>query len=322
MLMEHLRGPGLGSNTPPGDRRGKLNKPGFRTEEKNMRWTPGGVSGDIEDRRDESGGGGGFGGFGGFRLGLGGMLVLGVLSLIFRRDLLTPFMGGSPTATVRESDPARKNAEQPMVEFVSFVIDDVQATFTKIFPEQYGGNYQRAKLVLFHDVLQDAGCGVAQSAMGPFYCPQDAKVYIDLGFYSELKNRFGASGDFAQAYVVAHELGHHVQNLVGTERKLRAAQRENPGAANRLSVAMELQADCLAGVWGHSAAQRGKLDPGDAEEGLNAAAAIGDDRIQEMSTGRVSPEKFTHGSSAQRVGWFKRGFESGNVRSCDTFNSR
>jgi predicted metalloprotease len=292
-----------------------------------MRWTPGGTSEDIEDRRDDSGGGGGgfgFGGFGGRHIGIGGLLFLGLLSIVFKRDLLSPFLGGgavAPSASVRTEDPARKAAEQPMVEFVSFVIDDLQRTWAKMFPDQFGGTYRKAKLVLFHDVLEDAGCGVAQSAMGPFYCPADEKVYIDLGFYNELKNRFGASGDFAQAYVIAHEIGHHIQNLAGIERKMRAAQRQNPGAANRLSVAMELQADCFAGMWGHSTAERNILEKGDVESGLNAAAAIGDDRIQQMSTGHVSPEKFTHGSSEQRVEWFKRGLDNGQARSCDTFGT-
>jgi predicted metalloprotease len=155
--------------------------------------------------------------------------------------------------------------------------------------------------------------------MGPFYCPGDQQVYIDLAFYDELRERFGAPGDFAQAYVIAHEIGHHVQNLLGIEPKVRAAQRENPSQANELSVRMELQADCLAGVWGHSAAQRGKLEAGDLEEGLNAAGAIGDDRLQQQATGRASPESFTHGTSAQRMQWLKRGLERGNVEACDTF---
>ena len=173
--------------------------------------------------------------------------------------------------------------------------------------------------MLFTDAVESA-CGFAQSATGPFYCPGDQRVYIDLGFYRELQDRFGAPGDFAQAYVLAHEIGHHVQALTGIEGQVRQAQRRNPSQANALSVAMELQADCYAGVWGHAAASRGLLETDDVDEGLNAAAAIGDDRLQRMGGGRVSPENFTHGSSAQRVEWFRRGLESGRIESCDAFS--
>ena len=178
--------------------------------------------------------------------------------------------------------------------------------------------YRHAKLVLFRDSI-DSACGQAQSATGPFYCPEDEKVYIDLGFYDELKQRFGAPGDFAEAYVLAHEIGHHVQKLLGIEGKVRAARQQNPQAANQLSVALELQADCFAGVWGHSTQQRNILDPGDVDEGLKAAAAVGDDRLQRMSRGQVNPETFTHGSSAQRMQWFQRGFQDGTIASCNTF---
>jgi predicted metalloprotease len=173
-------------------------------------------------------------------------------------------------------------------------------------------------LVLFRDAY-DSACGMAQSATGPFYCPEDEKVYIDLGFYDELKQRFGAPGEFAEAYVLAHEIGHHVQKLLGIEARMRAAQQQNPGAANQLSVALELQADCFAGVWGHSTQERNLLDPGDVDAGLKAAAAVGDDRIQRMSRGRVNPETFTHGSSAQRMQWFQRGFQDGSIATCNTF---
>jgi len=172
--------------------------------------------------------------------------------------------------------------------------------------------------VLFRDAVQSA-CGFAGAASGPFYCPGDEKVYIDLGFYQELRDRFGAAGDFAQAYVLAHEIGHHVQKVVGVEGEVRQAQRSNPGAAKQLSVLMELQADCYAGLWGHSTAQRDILETGDVEEGLNAAAAIGDDRIQKMSGQYVNPDAFTHGSSTQRVEWFRRGLDKGDVGACDTF---
>jgi uncharacterized protein len=282
-----------------------------------MRWTPGGTSGDIEDDRNSSGGGGGFPG--GIHLGIGGLLILLVLSFIFKRDLISPFLNSGaadPSASVaRPPDPARDAAEQKEVQFVSFVLDDVQSTWPKLVPQ-----YRHAKLVLFRDDL-DSACGLAQTATGPFYCPSDEKVYLDLGFFDELKNRFGASGEFAQAYVIAHELGHHVQKILGTESKVRIAQQRNPQQANDLSVRLELQADCYAGVWGNSTEKRNILEEGDVESGLHAAAAVGDDRIQKMTTGEVMPEKFTHGTSAQRVKWFKQGLTTGQVDACDTFTS-
>jgi predicted metalloprotease len=200
-----------------------------------------------------------------------------------------------------------------MVEFVSFVLNDVQKTWAQVLPR-----YQRVKLVLFRDAV-DSACGTAESATGPFYCPGDAKVYLDLGFFRELKDRFGAPGDFANAYVIAHEIGHHVQNVLGIEGKVSQLRHQEPAQANRLSVKTELQADCFAGVWGHSTEQRQIIDRGDIEAGLRAAAAIGDDRLQKMATGRVMPEKFTHGSSAQRTEWFKRGLDTGDVQNCNTF---
>jgi predicted metalloprotease len=260
--------------------------------------------------------GGGFG-FGGMRLGLPGLLLLLVLSLVFKRDFFSLLGGGTPMATLNNPNPTLDVKEEPKVQFVSFVLDDAQNTWKKILPQE-GVPYQDAKLVLFRDAV-NSGCGYAQSATGPFYCPMDEKVYIDLGFYDELKNRFGADGDFAQAYVLAHEIGHHVQHLLGIDGQVRQAQRANPAARNDLSVRMELQADCLAGVWGHSTKDRDILEQGDVEKALNAAAAIGDDRIQRMSTGRVSPESFTHGSSQQRVDWFQRGFSTGDIAACNTF---
>jgi uncharacterized protein len=179
--------------------------------------------------------------------------------------------------------------------------------------------YRRAKLVLFRDYTQ-SGCGFAEAATGPFYCPSDEKAYIDLGFFDELSSRFGAPGEFAQAYVLAHEIGHHVQDVMGTDRQMRAAQQRNPGAANQLSVRLELQADCYAGVWGHSTRQRRIIDNADVAGGLRAAAAVGDDRLQRMGGGRVSPESFTHGSSAQRMEWFRRGLETGQPAACNTFD--
>jgi predicted metalloprotease len=273
-----------------------------------MRWTANGPSADIEDQR----------GMGtGMKLGLGGTLVVGALSLLFRTNLfdalgVQPSVGGGSSAPAASVD---RNDKQ--VQFVSFVLDDVQNTWARELPKA-GHPYQRAKMVLFTDRVQ-SGCGAAETAMGPFYCPQDARVYIDLGFYNELKTRFGAPGDFAQAYVIAHEVGHHVQNLLGTERKVRAAQQSGRGDVHDLSIRLELQADCYAGVWGHSTQQRQILEEGDVEEGLNAAAAVGDDRIQKQSGRGVHPESWTHGSSAQRVAWFKRGFTSGRIEDCDTF---
>ena len=282
-----------------------------------MRWMPGGRSDNLEDRRAE-GGGRGFGVMP--RIGLGGIVVLLVLSVIFRRDLVTPFLSAGGAGQAGSEATAEANtAEEPVVQFVSFVLDDAQATWTKILPTT-GQQYQPAKLVLFRDAINSA-CGFAQAATGPFYCPLDQRVYIDLGFYQELKDRFGAPGDFAQAYVLAHEIGHHVQNLLGTDREMRRAQQARPEQANALSVRLELQADCYAGVWGHSTEQRQLLDPGDVEEGIRAAAAVGDDRIQKMSVGRVNPDAFTHGTSEQRVAWFRRGYQTGRPDVCNTFDS-
>jgi len=221
---------------------------------------------------------------------------------------------------VVDSGPVASTPEEDKrVEFVSFVLDDAQSTWDRLFRDR-GQTYQHAKLVLFRDAIQSA-CGFAEAATGPFYCPGDQRVYIDLGFYDELQQRFGAPGDFAQAYVLAHELGHHVQRLLGTEARVRETQERRPDQANELSVRLELQADCYAGVWGHETAQRQILEAGDVDEGLAAAAAVGDDRIQRMSGQGVHPEGFTHGSSEQRAGWFRRGLESGRPEDCDTFKS-
>jgi uncharacterized protein len=287
-----------------------------------MRWTPGGTSGDIEDRRDQSGGGPGFGGFGGMRLGLGGIIVLFILSLLFKQDFFALLGGGggavSSGPAVSTPNPAKDAAEKPLVQFVSFVLDDTQKTWDQVLPQQAGTPYRHAKLVLFRDYTQ-SGCGGAESATGPFYCPADEKVYIDLSFYDELKQRFGAPGEFAQAYVLAHEIGHHVQKLTGIENKVRQLQSQHPGQANPLSVKMELQADCLAGVWAHSTQQRGLLEAGDVQSALGAAAAVGDDHLQKMARGRVQPETFTHGTSEQRMNWFNQGLNSGSISSCNTF---
>jgi len=280
-----------------------------------MRWTPGGESGNIEDRR-------GSGGFGMAPAGIGGTVILLILSLIFGRDF---FSGGGGTEAPAGTSggqiapPADQSpAEAKEVQFVSFVLDSAQSAWSRILPEATGRQWHDAKLVLFRNATQTA-CGVGQTAMGPFYCSLDQKLYIDLSFYDELHSRFGAPGDFAEAYVLAHELGHHVQHLLGTDAQVRRAQEQNPGAANELSVRLELQADCYAGVWAHETQRENILDPGDIEEGMNAAAAVGDDRIQRETTGRVNQETFTHGSSAQRVQWFKRGLERGEPKDCNTF---
>ena len=289
-----------------------------------MRWQRGTSDANIEDRRGSSGGGfGRFPGGGGVRLGLGGLILLGVLSLVFKQDFFalldTVPMDTSVTTSVPPGAPVETTPEEDeRFEFVKFVLNDVQDTWTKLLPQEAGAEYPRSTLVVFRGAIESA-CGFAESASGPFYCPEDNKVYIDLSFYDELRSRFGAAGDFAQAYVIAHEIGHHIQHTLGIDRQMRRAQQQRPNLANQLSVRLELQADCLAGVWGHSTAQRQLLEAGDIEEGLNAAAAIGDDRIQRMSGRGVHPEKFTHGSSAERVEWFRRGLESGRVDACDTF---
>jgi uncharacterized protein len=286
-----------------------------------MRWTPGGESQDVEDRRDEGGssGGGGFGGFGfgGMHIGIGGALVLLVLSLIFKTNFFALLGGGSvsPGPTVNsQPNPTRDAAEKPLVQFVSFVLDDTQNTWTQVLPAQTGKQYHHAKLVLFRNYTR-SGCGSAESATGPFYCPGDEKVYIDLGFYDELKQRFGAPGEFAQAYVLAHEIGHHVQNILGIERRVQG----NSHGAYSASVHLELQADCFAGIWAQSTQQRGLLEKGDVESALGAAAAVGDDRLQKMSTGHVAPDSFTHGTSQQRMEWFNKGFQNGSIEACNTF---
>jgi uncharacterized protein len=281
-----------------------------------MRWTPGRMSRNIEDRRG-TGGGMGMMGPG---LGLGGV-VLVVLSLLFGQDLLQGTSDAPATVTsggaVNSDSLDRTPDERRVRQFVSFVLDDVQETWAKVLP-RYGTQYRDAKLVLFRDGANTA-CGNMPSAAGPFYCPRDETAYLDLGFYDELRRRFGAPGDFAQAYVLAHEIGHHVQHILGTDTRVRQIEESRPNMANQLSVRMELQADCYAGVWAHSTQQRRLLETGDVEEGLNAAAAVGDDRIQRQTTGMVRPESFTHGTSAQRAEWFKRGFESGSPEACDTF---
>lgn len=280
-----------------------------------MRWNRGPMSQNIEDRRGQGGGR-----RPGMRLGLGGMLLLLVLSFIFKRDLFTLIGGdgiqtGMPAGA--ELSPEAQAHEDSLASLVSAVLDSAQGEWAAVFP-RLGAEYQPARLVLFRDAVESA-CGFAESATGPFYCPSDNRIYIDLGFYDELTSRFGAAGDFAQAYVLAHEIGHHVQNLLGIDQQVREVQQRRPEARNDLSVRMELQADCFAGVWGAAYRAKGGLEAGDLEEGMRAAAAVGDDRIQRMSQGHVSPEGFTHGSSEQRQRWFTQGFRTGDPRQCDTF---
>ena len=276
-----------------------------------MRWTDQGRSRNLEDRR-------GMGGLG-KGLGIGGTVIVLALSLITGRNLFSDLgvqPGVNTGAPMTAEDSAREETE---VRFVSFVLDDTEKTWTNILA-QNNEQYTAPVLVLFRNSTE-SGCGYAQSAMGPFYCPVDQKVYIDLGFYDELKTKFGASGDFAQAYVLAHEVGHHVQHLLGTDSRVRRAQGESPGDANQLSVRLELQADCYAGVWANATRQEGILEAGDVEEALTAASSVGDDRIQQQTGQRVNVDAFTHGSAAQRAEWFGRGFQSGDLRSCNTFSS-
>src|SRR5580692_223586 len=271
-----------------------------------MKWSPGDESQDIEDRRDDSGGGGGFQ-LGGLHMGIGGAIILLILSFIFRTNLFTLLGGGTgdPGTSVSQPDPARDAAEKPLVQFVSFVLDDTQKTWTQILPQQANTSYRHAKLVLFRDSTQ-SGCGGAASATGPFYCPEDERVYIDLGFFDELSGKLGAKGQFAQAYVIAHEIGHHVQKILGISQKVDAMRHTN--GATGASVRLELQADCFAGIWAHSTQERSILEQGDIESALGAAAAVGDDRLQRQATGTVSPDSWTHGSSEERTRWFKTGY--------------
>jgi uncharacterized protein len=241
-----------------------------------------------------------------------------LLSLVFHQNFFQLF-SGSPSAAVSPAAPdsARDQREAPEVEFVRNALNDVQHNWDQMLPEQENRAYHHAKLVLYRDAYP-SGCGTAQTSTGPFYCPEDEKVYLDLGFFDELKTRFGAPGEFAQAYVIAHEVGHHVQKILGIEGKVRRLQQSDPSEVNPLSVRLELQADCLAGVWASTTEQRG-LTQDDIKSALGAAAAVGDDRLQKAASGTVNPETFTHGSSAQRVHWFQAGLTSGKIGSCDTF---
>lgn len=279
-----------------------------------MDWENGRRSDNVEDRRGMRIPGGLAGG------GIG-VVVIALVAMFFGVDPRLILQGAGQLGGGVQQQAAPPNpAQDRLKDFVSVVLADTEDTWGDLFTRS-GGHYDQPKLVLFTGAVQSA-CGTAQAAVGPFYCPGDRHVYIDLDFYRLLADRFGAPGDFAQAYVIAHEVGHHVQNLLGISDKVHAASQRSPERANQLSVRLELQADCLAGIWGHYANRsRPVLQAGDVEEALNAAAAIGDDRLQQQAQGHVSPESFTHGSSEQRVRWFKRGLESGEVGDCDTFKA-
>ncbi len=304
-----------------------------------MKWRGGRRSTHVEDRRDELAPAGGFGtpplrAFG-VRGSLGALvllLVLVYLGVINPEDLLqgtitsapssptSPGANGSPDADPDSPDTQAPANEDEMRDFVSVVLGDTEDTWHDLF-RRLGREYEEPVLVLFSRAV-DSACGFARAAVGPFYCPADQKLYIDLAFYDDLRSRFHAPGDFAQAYVIAHEVGHHVQNLLGFSQRVAAAQRDASAEdAGRLSVRLELQADCLAGVWAHHAQRaRGILEAGDVEEGLGAASAIGDDRMQMRARGYVTPESFTHGTSAQRVHWFKRGLDKGEIAGCNSLD--
>lgn len=284
-----------------------------------MKWRNRRVSSNIEDRRNQT-----------TRRGRGktggiGVIVLALAAMYFGVDpqLIMSLIGGGSSQTTTQTDPNYRPsaAEQQLAQFTGVVLADTEDTWNPLF-RQMGKQYQEPKLVLFTDAVRSA-CGHAQAAMGPFYCPGDNKVYIDLGFYKQLKTRHNAPGDFAQAYVIAHEVGHHVQNLLGTSGKVhQAQQRMSKEKGNQLSVMLELQADCFSGVWAyHTERAKQVLEQGDIEEALTAASAIGDDRLQKQARGYATPESFTHGTSQQRVRWFKIGFSQGTVESCNTFEA-
>ena len=290
-----------------------------------MKWEGNRESDNVEDRRGE-GGGGGSPIFGGRSIGIGTIVVALVGGWVLGINPLTilgMLSGGAPPAQVQSQGPAQKPpADDTMARFVSTVLADTEDVWRGVFREG-GGQYQEPRLVLFRGATQTA-CGTGQAAMGPFYCPADQKVYIDLGFYETLKTRLGAPGDFAQAYVIAHEVGHHVQNQLGISGKVDQMRgRVSKAEYNQLSVRLELQADCFAGVWAHHAQNARKiLEQGDVEEAMNAAAKIGDDALQRSGGGAVVPESFTHGTSAQRQRWFNNGLQNGSVKGCDTFSTR
>ena len=293
-----------------------------------MKWEGNRESDNVEDARGGGGGGGGFGFGGGRGIGLGTLAIALVAGWIFGVNpltilgLLSGGGGGAPAVSQQQAPAAKPPADDKMARFVATVLADTEDVWQQQFA-QSGMTYRDPKLVLFRGAVPTA-CGQGQSAMGPFYCPGDQKVYIDLGFYETMRTRLGAPGDFAQAYVIAHEVGHHVQNLLGITAKVDAMRgRTSQVQQNAMSVRLELQADCFAGVWANRSQQsKGWLEQGDIEEALNAATQIGDDALQRKSQGTVVPESFTHGSSAQRVAWFKRGLQTGSLQQCNTFEAR
>ncbi|UNU31347.1 KPN_02809 family neutral zinc metallopeptidase [Aeromonas hydrophila] len=281
-----------------------------------MRWQDRRESNNVEDRRQQGSGGG-------IPIGGKGRLILLVVVMVagYYGVDLSPLLSEPTTQSQPQRQEMSQPAKDPLARFTSVMLASTEDAWGEIF-QQSGNRYQAPKLVLYRGSTR-TGCGQGQSVMGPFYCPADRTVYIDLSFYQEMRDKLGADGDFAQGYVVAHEVGHHVQNLLGIERKMREQQQGLSRAEqNKLSVKLELQADCFAGVWGHYMQREQVLEHGDLEEALNAAQAIGDDRLQQQSQGRVIPDSFTHGSSAQRYAWFKRGFDSGKPASCNTFAAR
>ena len=300
-----------------------------------MEWQPGGLSSDIEDRRDDSGGGGGGGfGFGGGGIGIVGFVILLVLSLVTGHNFLGGMLGGGgggQTATqqagqeqtgqgqagVAQPGQPHSAAEDRDAQLISFVNGDVQKFWRGTLTAE-GKPWEEAHVVLYRGETH-AGCGTAEASTGPFYCPADMKVYIDLSFWNELRQFGGSTADFAQAFVLSHELGHHVQNLLGTESRVNHLMRTEPGEQNHLSVDLELQADCFGGVWAHHAQAEHIVDPGDVDAALSAVAAVGDDHLEKMSGRAVSPESWTHGSSAQRQHWFEQGLQSGDPAVCNTF---
>ncbi|MEJ8572121.1 KPN_02809 family neutral zinc metallopeptidase [Microbaculum marinum] len=296
-----------------------------------MRWRGRRGSSNVEDRRGASMGGG-FGsgvrlpGGGGSRAGLGGigfLVVIVVVAMLLGVNPLTLIEGidGGMAPTMPQGEAPSPPANDEMAQFVSVVLADTEETWGDVFRSEFGQDYEEPRLVLFTGAIRSA-CGFAQSAAGPFYCPGDRKVYIDLSFYDELRRRFDAPGDFAQAYVIAHEVGHHIQNITGILPKFNEMrQRVSQSEANELSVRVELQADCLAGVWAHDTSQKGLLEQGDIEEALNAASQIGDDAIQKRTQGYVVPDSFNHGTSEQRRRWFMTGLQEGRMYACDTFNT-
>jgi uncharacterized protein len=282
-----------------------------------VKWTPGTDNEDVVDQRGSRIGAAHVTGG-----GLATVVVIALVARLFGVDVSGLFSGGgghvTSTRTDHQQPPRGPDPDKELVDFVKFVMKDIQGTFEAKFKAE-GRPYRHAKLVLFTDAV-DTGCGRSSSAIGPFYCPADEHAYIDLSFYRELRQRFGAPGDFAQAYVLAHEIGHHLQKIFGIEQKAEALGRGH--RRNEVSVRQELQADCFAGVWGHEAQNRKLLEAGDLEEAITAATAIGDDRLQQQSGREVNPETFTHGTSAQRVRWFRRGFDTGRFDACDTFSAR